>query len=381
MAKLLFFQWYSFMNKGIENALKKLEIEYDVFYYQFNDWEKDDIFCERFEQQIKKGYYDRVLSVNYAPLVSNICEEHGVSYIAWVYDSPLHIRSMESFNNKCNTIYFFDRIQAEEYKAIGVDARHMPLAVDTEVFRVNPSASQRQKYGTDISLVGKLYQTEYQYYMQVLNDFQRGYLEGIVSAQGKIYGGNIIPELVTDALVEDLNVSYGKASNGTASIGKRELEFMLACETTGRERYIALALLSKHFKTKIYSTENDERLKNAEFCGYADYYGEMPYIFNLSKINLNISLKTIQSGIPLRVVDVMGCGGFVLTNYQQEIAENFVNGEECVIYTEMGDLYEKAKFYLENEEERRRVARNGLEKVKREFTFEDRVRRMLLSNG
>lgn len=380
MAKLLFFQWHSFMNKGIENALKKLEVEYEVFFYQFKDWEKDDVFCERFEQEIKKGCYNKVLSVNYAPLISKICEEHNISYIAWVYDSPLHIRDLTSLRNACNTIYFFDRMQAEEYRNIGVDARHMPLAVDVDVFRVNPSASQRQKYSADISLVGKLYQTEYQYYMQALNDYQKGYLEGIVQSQSKVYGGYIIPELITDELLKDLNVSYDKASNGVFSMGKRELEFMLACETTGRERYIALALLSKHFKTAIYSTQQDERIKDAEFRGYADYYKDMPYIFNLSKINLNISLKTIQTGIPLRVVDVMGCGGFLMTNYQQEIAESFINGEECVIYSDLGDLFEKTKFYLENEGERKRVARNGLEKVKREFTFEERLRRMLLSS-
>lgn len=30
--KLLFFQWHSFMNKGIERGLKELEIPYDTFF-------------------------------------------------------------------------------------------------------------------------------------------------------------------------------------------------------------------------------------------------------------------------------------------------------------------------------------------------------------
>lgn len=379
MAKLLYFQWHSFMNQGMEHALKKLGIEYETFFYQFNDWEKDDKFCELFEQEIKKGIYHKVLSVNYAPLISEICERHQIPYISWVYDSPLHIRCLDSLKNSCNTIYFFDRMQAEEYRQFGADARHLPLAVDTDVFYVNPSAAQREKYGTDVSLVGKLYQTEYQFYLQALNDYQRGYLEGIIQSQSKIYGGYIIPEMITDELLADLNVSYEKASKGAFSMGKRELEFMLACETTGRERYIALALLSQHFKTAIYSTQQDERIKKADFRGYADYYKDMPYIFNLSKINLNISLKTIQTGIPLRVIDVMGCGGFVLTNYQQEIAEYFENGEECVIYSDLGDMFEKAKFYLANEEERKRVATNGFQKVKRDFTFEERLKTMLMA--
>ena len=31
--RILFFQWFAFMQKGIENALKKMNVSYDVFYY------------------------------------------------------------------------------------------------------------------------------------------------------------------------------------------------------------------------------------------------------------------------------------------------------------------------------------------------------------
>jgi len=31
---ILFFQWFAFMQKGIENALKKMNVSYDVFYYE-----------------------------------------------------------------------------------------------------------------------------------------------------------------------------------------------------------------------------------------------------------------------------------------------------------------------------------------------------------
>lgn len=375
--KVLYFQWHSFMNRGIERALQKLEIAYDSFFYQFTDWEKDDTFCEKLEQKLKEGIYDRVFSVNFAPLISQVCEKMQIRYLSWVYDSPLHIRDLSVLTNRCNIIYFFDRMQAQEIRKLGVDARHLSLAVDTEVFHVNPNDAKRRLYETDISLVGKLYQTEYQYYLQPLNSYQRGYLEGIIQSQLKIYGGYLIPELITDELLTDLNISYAKASNNQVVMGRRELEFLLACETTGRERYFALALLSRHFKTAIYSTQQDERLTEAQFKGYADYYNDMPYIFRLSRMNLNISLKTIQTGIPLRVIDVMGCGGCVLTNYQEEILEYFTSEQECIVYENLEDLYAKTEYYLSHETQRQRIAQNGYEKVKRDFTFEERIKTIL----
>lgn len=375
--KILFFEWHSFMNKGMERALVELGIEYKTFFYQFDNWEKDDAFLENFRKELRQNHFDCVLSVNFAPLISQVCEELGIRYVSWVYDSPLHIRNLEPLKNSCNEVYFFDRGQAEIYHGMGVDARHMPLAVDTKVFADVITAKSSKEYGTDVSLIGKLYQTEYQYFTSPLDSYLKGYLEGIVNSQMKIYGGYLIPELVTDELLKKMNTVYRKVATDGFQMGRRELEFMLACETTGRERYLALALLSKHFQVDLYSNNKDDRLKDVRYRGYADYYTQMPQIFASSRINLNISLKTIRTGIPLRVIDVMGCGGFVLTNYQQEITEYFAVGEECVVYENIEDLYAKAAYYLEHEEERKRIAQAGYERVKRDFTFKERLGKML----
>lgn len=374
--KIMFFQWHSFMNQGIERALKELELAYDTFFYQFQDWEKDDKFQEMLRERLRGAGYTDVLSVNFAPLISEVCEELSIPYTAWIYDSPIHIRNLKSLANSCNRLYFFDRGQAEEHRKAGVNAYHMPLAVDTEVFRVNASAREKKEYRAEISLVGKLYQTEYAYFTAPLSDYTRGYLEGIVNSQMKIYGGYLIPELVTEQLLESMNKDYAKVAKDGFQMGRRELEFMLACETTGRERYMALALLSGHYQVDLYSTDEDKRLRNVRYRGYADYYSQMPLVFSQSKINLNISLKTIRTGIPLRVTDVMGCGGFVLSNYQEELGEYFAIGEECAVYESMEDLFLKAKYYLEHEDERQKIAAAGFERVKRDFTFRDRLEKM-----
>lgn len=103
---ILFYQWNAFMQKGMEKALKKLKIEYEVYYDIADNWDKDDAFERRFIDRLEKGNYSGVLSVNYMPIISDICEKMRIRYISWVYDSPLHIRHLDTMKNSCNKIYF-----------------------------------------------------------------------------------------------------------------------------------------------------------------------------------------------------------------------------------------------------------------------------------
>lgn len=366
--KILFYQWDSFLNKGIERAFKELEIEYEVFFYRLNDWEKDEIFVEQFTKAVKNSSYRIIFSVNFVPLISYICKQYGLPYISWVYDSPVHIRDLSSMKHDCNTIYFFDRGQAECYSKLGIPARHMPLAASNDVFcKTMPSGGQ-QNFAADISFVGKLYQTEYRYYTGGLPEYYRGYLEGMINAQQKIPVGYIMDELVADEQIAEIS----------DIMGKRELEFMLSSEITGRDRYLALALLSAHFEVALYSTDQCTELERIKERGYVDYYTQMPQVFIQSKINLNISLKTIRTGIPLRILDIIACNGFVLTNFQLELAEYFQIGEEIIVYENLEDLYQKAKFYLRHDSSRMKVIEKGVARIQRDFTFADRIKRMKL---
>lgn len=369
--RILFFQWNSFLNPGIEAALQQLKIEYEIFSYNFTDWEKDDRFLEQFDRKLSQAEVELVLSVDYSPLIAIVCHDREIPYAAWIYDSPIHIRSTREMKYPTTNLFCFDRGQAKVYQKQGIRAFHLPLAADPRQFlKEKISAADRKKYQSQISFVGQLYQTDYAYYCGPLTAYQRGYLDGIINAQGKVYGAYLIPELLSDELLQGMNEQYDRASGGSASITRQELEYMLACEVTSRERYVALAVLSNHFQVKHYAKTADERLKNVTFMGYADYYHEMPKIFQLSDVNLNISLKTIQTGIPLRCIDVLACGGFLISNYQEELIEYFRLGEELVTYGDLEELVYLVDVYLKDEARRKQIARCGQARIRQDFTYE-----------
>lgn len=383
--QILHWQWHSFLKTAVTDAFAALGIEADLFFYQLTDWEHDEKFREKFRAALRKKPYTAVFSINFNPMISDLCEEAGIPYVSWVYDSPIHIRDLAPLKNSVNRTFFFDRGQAEEYRAAGYPAEYLPLAGDVRTFqRTVAGTSDAHRYASELAFVGQLYANDYAYYLRPLSPYQRGYLEGILGAQGKVYGGYLLPSLLTDELLAGLNEQYKKASGGTASIEKRELEFLLAQEITSRERLLALSLLSKRCMVELYGAKKDERLpergmeqqNGVRYHDYADYYSVMPLIFSQAKINLNISLKCIRTGIPLRVFDVLACGGFLITNYQAELPEYFNLGEDLVCYGSIEELVALTDFYRKHDTERQRIAENGMRRIKADYTPEKQLQKI-----
>ena len=95
------------------------------------------------------------------------------------------------------------------------------------------------------------------------------------------------------------------------------------------------------------------------------------------KINLNISLKGVEGGTPQRVIDIMGAGGFVLTNYCEETAALFKEDKEIVMFKTPEELFEKVEYYLQHNEEREQIAKAGHDKVLECHTYEKKLEKLL----
>ena len=80
------------------------------------------------------------------------------------------------------------------------------------------------------------------------------------------------------------------------------------------DRITVLNTLAESFSVHLYTSSDSSFLQNIHFHPSVNYHTDMNKIFYLSKVNLNITLPSIETGIPQRILEIMGCGGFVLTN-------------------------------------------------------------------
>ena len=259
---------------------------------------------------------------------------------------------------------------------------HLPLAVNPDRLScLHLSKEEYNLYHTDISFVGKLYPSTFHEILSLLEEYEKGFLTSIANIQSSLYGCYLIDELLTDDVLQRINRSISHRLGQKAfTISREQLSYSMATNITREERLIILNLLSKRYPLHLYSYENHPMLSLASYRGTADYLTDMPKIFHASRINLNITLKILQSGMPLRVLDILG-SGFLLSNYQAEIAENLEDGKEIVLYTDVQDAIAKADFYLKHEDLRQAIAKAGQAKVFEHFNYTKQLTSLFTTAG
>ena len=281
-----------------------------------------------------------------------------------------------------NTVYVFDKEVYQEFHNAGIPTVHyMPLAANTErLDTVMAGSAADTSFACDISFVGSLYVENYNLIdemMPALPNYVRGYLDALMAAQLKIYGYNFIEELLSP-VVNELQKAYPMelTPDGLDSLEHNFAQYVINRRITAIERMDLLEAVAEKHTVDLFTHVKELELPNICNHGEVNYDYEMPLVFKQSKINLNITLRSIKSGIPLRAIDIMGCGGFLLSNFQSEFLDFFVPGEDFVFYDSKEDLLRKIDYYLCHDDERRAIARNGHDKIAAGHTYRHRIREM-----
>ena len=97
-----------------------------------------------------------------------------------------------------------------------------------------------------------------------------------------------------------------------------------------------------------------------------------------SKIVFNIAMK---DDVNMRCFEAMASGSMLLTDRISSIEELFKDGEHCVMYDNLDDMAEKAKYYIAHDEERERIAAAGYAEVMEKHTIDHRVDKILEAIG
>ena len=388
--EILFYRYNSICEPDILQTFKSFGIIVHTEELEMHDKGVTPQTCSaRVAEWILSHPLSFVFSINFFPAISYTCEHFHIPYVCWSVDSPVPELFSNALKNRCNRIFLFDKAQYDFFSPCNPSGIfYLPLATNVKRWeQVVLSMTQEDyaRYGADVSFVGSLYTEKCKYDTLVsqglLSQYTRGFVDGLLEAQLHVYGYNFIYDNLTDRVIREIADADPQFYHGTDTFMDTD-RYLVAHQYLGMklaavERQRTLAALSEKFSVALYTRSDVSALPHVQARGGVSTLTEMPKVFQASRINLNITMRPIETGLSLRVWDVLGCGGFLLTNYQAELPSYFEIGKDLDAYESQEELMEKVQYYLSHEEERVEIAIHGYEKTARLHSYENRLAEML----
>lgn len=332
---------------------------------------------------IEREKPDHVISYLFIPMVSEVTHSYGIPYISWTYDSPLTSLFCKELEYDNNYVFVFDKQECLRLKSrYNANVYYLPMAANpSRIGAIDLKDEEISKFSSDISFIGTLYQ-------QNAYNSGIGYLDELTQLELKHYLIEHLrswseqkswPSLSEHAVNNILNTfTETKWTSFDMDISEFFGLLFLSQKLAEIDRVTLLNALAEKHSVDLYTGDtHNPSLVNVNCHGRVDYNTDMSKIFYCSKINLNITLPSIESGIPLRVYDIMACGGFCLSNYQPEMDELFTIGKDIEAFRSVEELLDKTDYYLKHEDERLRIAINGYKLINEKHTIQHRVNEML----
>lgn len=379
--KLLFCERNMLMQRDMEDAFTQLGITFRCASYVFQNPDSDDYYCTHLRHFLTEDAYDAVFSINFIPVIADVCHEMELPYLCWNYDAGWEFHRTDALFYPTNYIFHFDKKACETYQKAGYrNIIHMPLAVNTRRLNAMPSTAEiRAQYTSDVTFLGSLYENQAESFPKLLS-----YLAPEDQTFLLNYCQTECNNYQTHTLWDQMTETYASTLSNRSAL-KNLSPLILICNSASfianRQRLALLNAVAEQTSLTLYSTSPADLVPGADYRWRAGYYSQMPYIFRHSTINLNLTIPSIQTGIPLRIFDILGAGGFLLTNEQDELSEHFRIGVDLEVFHSIEELLEKTDFYLKHPDAAARIAQNGHEAVKSSFSFEQQFRRMLAHCG
>lgn len=381
---IVFCRYQNICEPDYVEAFKVLGI--DIVEVLINDIEASSISqkAQKLGELVRKATPMFVFSINYFPYISIVCQTLNIKYVSISVTCPMVEIYNTTIRNRCNRVFLFDRQQYLSVCDENPDGIfYLPLGA--AVNRIGDALGDAGGgYRFDISFVGSLYNEKDPLGTRLEGRFEKLINDQIgMTVSGQDYLENQIrsedvakiKEMAQDFYPSDMcirNIDEFVAINNYLSPHMAYIE---------RVRLLNMLAGQDEYNVHLFTNSDTSDLVGVKVHGPVETLVQMPQVFHHSRINLNISVRSIKTGIPQRVWDVLASKGFLLTNYQQELPEFFEIGKHLVAYESPDELKKLVEYYLKHEEERKAIADTGYELVKQKGSVLGRVVEMIKRIG
>lgn len=366
-----------FLNREVEKAIKGLD--HRLARIKGKKDERPGEITGRLIEMIVDFKPDFIIAINHLGfdeegLLTSFLKSVEMPVASWYVDSPnLILRAFEKNVSPYVSLFLWDKSYIKDMKKMGFEyVEYLPLATDENVFKLfKLSLEDIKRYGCDISFVGNSMVKPARENLEKVKKGLHPLVEKMaqILCQSRISFDEILGDIENGDLIKINNFTPRERLDfETATLWRATLLYRLSCIEA-----------LKDFNPVIHGDSGWRKLVSRCFSikSQLSYYQEIPLFYNACKINFNATSLQMKDAVNQRVFDVPACNGFILTDHQEAIEELFEVGEEVITYKDRDEIPELVRFYLDNPEERKMIAKRARERVLKEHTYKQRLSRII----
>ncbi len=354
--------------------------------------------CQRFQPQA-------LLTINHLGFdstgyLTGLLDKLRLPSLIWYVDSPRYILQDAAGNISPRTgIFVWDRSYIPWLQQIGFSHVHyLPLATDPEVYyEARDVLGEADSFPCLIFVGDSLAQTLQKALDKVPAELK---VEGQAKNASVLHvlserlckiafnGGWSAHRPAWDILPELMQGEVRSHWEGLPEQIQRNMESALTLLATRQRRTEFIQKLAEAYPSPnqitIYgdagwaeAVSQNNGINTINLLPAVDYYRELPRVYGAAGAVLNLTSLQMPQGLNQRCYDVPAAGGFLLTDAQPALAEQFDLQSEVVSFRSLEEMREKWNYYRDKPEQRRQIALNGQKRVLGEHTYKLRLQEML----
>ena len=330
----------------------------------------DGGFIERLLTTALEHKPDFLLTINHGGFdedgaLAGILSSLEIPLASWFVDHPMPILGGAEANaNGWTQVFSFERTSLEWLAGQGFeDPSYLPTGANP--LRFHPEKVEREMartLGGDLVFVGNSWWTK-------------------TRVDPPEWIREIVTRVTSDAKVGRVSLRRGGLEERVAGLiggaGGRRGRYLVSQAALAEASMLARAEVISALVPLGVRVHGDpgwlEMVPGVDLRPYVDYGTQLPSLFAGTGINLNVTAEQMPTAVNQRVWDVPACGGFLLTDFREDLAERFDAEREIASYETPDEAADKARWYAAHEEERRAVALAAHERVFAEHLLAHRL--------
>jgi spore maturation protein CgeB len=336
-----------------------------------------------------------MVAVNYTEGLAEFAAAQRVKLLVWEIDPSTSKLPPSRAATGDTFVFTYRQANVAEFKNAGFEhVEYLPLAADPD--RRAPallSPDERRHYHADVAFVGSSLVPEVEGFRQAFvaafaaaaattalapaaaGESARVVMDDVLAEQRRDFSRYVVPA----ALARRAPALARLPADMFAQLA-RPLGEIAAAEK--RMRYV-VHLAAAGAGVDVWGDAGWRTAPPSplRYRGLAGHAIELTKIYNAAAINLDVGRLYQNDIVTMRVFDVLACGGFILAERSDALADLFALGVEIECYETLDELVEKVRYYLAHPAEAHAIAARGQQAVGARHTVTLRLRAMMARSG